>query len=180
MHQVHEKDYARTLCAVLLNPALKEEQSTTTYRNVSTALPLLRCTELVIANLICIATKDAPALNLRTLTEDKILESRRQLTAALSRADEVLVAWGMGGMTGSVRTALRAQVDWLGVHLSARGVGHVWTLAGRPRHPSRWRQYVGPEKQRVEGRTFEERLQRVLMPVSLTEPAGQALLARAF
>jgi hypothetical protein len=124
------------------------------------ALPLFGCAELVVANLLNTPTKDAPELNRRMLTEVEVEASRAELALAIGRADEVLLAWGTGGMTGDVRSALRRQVAWLYGALVARGIERVWTVTGRPRHPSRWRQYVGPEKRRVEGGCFEERLEK--------------------
>lgn len=171
---------SRTLCAILLNPALRPLENTITFRNVRSALPLVGCTELVTANLLNVITKDAPALNRAAVREQESKEAREMISAALHRADEVLLAWGMGGMTGDVRIALQGQATWLLETLGRRDLQHVWTVAGGPRHPSRWRQYVGPEKQRVAGSSFEERLGKVLSPTLLDSDAGRALFERAF
>lgn len=171
---------SRTLCAILLNPALREQRGTTTYRNVTAALPLFGCEELVVANLLNTPTKDAPELNRRTPTQAELEGSRAELALAVKLADEVLLAWGTGGMTGEMRLALRRQVSWLYGRLVAEGVERVWTVTGRPRHPSRWRQYVGPEKRRVEGDCFEDRLQKVLVALELNTEEGRLLFERAF
>lgn len=140
----------------------------------------MSCERLAIANLLNTPSKDAPELNRRVLRESEVIESRLQLSIALSQADEVLLGWGMGGMTGPVRLALRLQVQWLNEMLRAEGFEGVWTIAGRPRHPSRWRQYVGPEKRRVEGDCFEDRLRNVLVRVPLRAAEGRRLFDEAF
>lgn len=170
----------RTLCAVLLNPALRQVEETITYHNVRAALPLMGCSELIITNLLNVATKDAPELNRAVISKQEIATAREQISMALQHADEVLVAWGMGGMTGDVRIALQQQTAWLFKTLGRHHLQHVWTVAGRPRHPSRWRQYVGPEKQRVTGSTFEERLGKVLARMRLDSEAVRDLFERAF
>lgn len=170
----------RVLCAVLLNPPLKLAESTISYRNVRAALPLLSCTELIMTNLVHAATKDAPALNRLIISEPTLEEARESMATALTQSHEVLVAWGTGGLTGEVRLALQAQAEWLFQAIARAGHERVWALAGRPRHPSRWRQYVGPEKQRVAGSCFEDRLAKVLLPTRLGSPDGHALFAGAF
>ncbi|WP_283137530.1 DUF1643 domain-containing protein [Rhizohabitans arisaemae] len=170
----------RRLCAILLNPALRSMATTITYRNVEAALQLVSCTELALTNLLDLATKDAPELNRSTISNQGIEAARDQISQALLGADEVLLAWGTGGMTGPVRTVLRAQTEWLFDALKERRIGHVWTITDKPRHPSRWRQYVGPEKQRVTGDTFEERLSKVLIKTSLSSAAGRVIFDRAF
>lgn len=170
----------RLLCAILLNPALRPVEKTITYHNVRSALPLVSCTKLVIANLLNVATKDAPELNRAAVGQQETAKARELISEALRQADEVLLAWGMGGMAGDVRIALQGQTVWLFEALQQHDLSHVWTVTGRPRHPSRWRQYVGPEKQRVTGSCFEERLGKVLTMTSLDSEAGRNLFDRAF
>ncbi len=135
---------------------------TISHRNLLAALPLTGCTELRLANLIDLKSKDQTQLASFVVTEPDLERSRQQLAAAIEGADEILFAWGTGSVTGAVGKLLKKQAAWVRAHVDARGLSNVWMVAGTPRHPSRWRQFVGPEKQRVEGSSFEERLAKVL------------------
>ncbi|MFJ2786157.1 MULTISPECIES: DUF1643 domain-containing protein [unclassified Streptomyces] len=152
----------RKLCAILLNPPLRPAADTISHRNLLAALPLTGCGELRLANLIDIPSKDQRQLAGIIVTERDLARSREQLSAAIEGADEILFAWGTGSITGTVGRALKDQVAWVHAHVDARGLRRVWMVADTPRHPSRWRQFVGPEKRRVEGSCFEERLAKVL------------------
>ncbi|MER5870816.1 DUF1643 domain-containing protein [Streptomyces sp. NPDC002044] len=158
----------RTLCAVLLNPALKPPTETITFRNLTSALPLTGCDRLQLANLLDTPTKDQKELSRRDITKNDAGRSRLLLQQAVDEADEVLFAWGSGPTPGVVGATLREQEAWLRQYLQVSGIPRIWMIAGAPRHPSRWRQYVGPEKQRVHGATFEERLAKVLAVHFLT------------
>ncbi|WP_157251982.1 DUF1643 domain-containing protein [Nonomuraea typhae] len=170
----------RTLCAILLNPALRPLESTTTFRNVRSALPVVSCNELVVANLLNIPTKDALALNRTKIDDQELREARALISPKLQQADVVILAWGVGGMSGQARLALQRQTAWLRDMLNRTNHDQVWTVTGRPRHPSRWRQYVGPEKRRVSGSCFEERLSMVMTPTRIDSEAGRLLFERAF
>ncbi|MFG3233607.1 DUF1643 domain-containing protein [Streptomyces antibioticus] len=152
----------RKLCAILLNPPLRPAIDTISHRNLLTALPLTGCTELRLANLIDLQSKDQTQLASLVVTEPDLERSRQQLAAAIEGADEILFAWGTGRITGSVGNLLKEQAAWVRARVDACGLSKVWMVAGTPRHPSRWRQFVGPEKRRVEGSSFEERLAKVL------------------
>ncbi|MFD6620066.1 DUF1643 domain-containing protein [Streptomyces albidoflavus] len=165
----------RTLCAVLLNPALKPPADTITFRNLTSALPLVGCDRLQLANLLDTPTKDQKELGRRDIAKDDVGRSRLLLQRAVADADEVLFAWGSGPIPGAAGAALREQEAWLRKHLRASGDPRIWMVAGTPRHPSRWRQYVGPEKRRVHGATFEERLAKVLAVHSLNSITGSRL-----
>ncbi|MFJ8745312.1 DUF1643 domain-containing protein [Embleya sp. NPDC127516] len=152
----------RTLCAILLNPPLRPAVETISHRNLLAALPLTGCTKLRLANLIDLQSKDQTQLASLVVTEPDLERSRQQLSVAIEGADEILFAWGAGRITGVVGKLLKEQAAWVRAHVDNRGLSKVWMVAGTPRHPSRWRQFVGPEKGRVEGRSFEERLAKVL------------------
>ncbi|GGL56703.1 hypothetical protein GCM10014719_67660 [Planomonospora parontospora subsp. antibiotica] len=166
MHPEPDRD-SRTLCAVLLNPALRPAPETISFRNLGCALPLMGCDRLRLANLLDVPSKDQDRLGAAVIEESDVLRSRKLLAEAVAAADEILFAWGSNRVTGQVGARLREQAEWLRRHLREEGVRRVWMVAGSPRHPSRWRQYVGPEKARVEGSTFEERLAKVLAVHSL-------------
>lgn len=171
----------RTLCAILLNPALRPAPETITVRNLSCILPLVGCERILLANLLDIPSKDQTQLGAVTVGTSDVVRSRDLLITAISAADEVLCAWGSHRVTGSTGRILREQTGWLHRHLGEVGVKQVWMVAGSPRHPSRWRQYVGPEKARVTGSTFEDRLGKVLATHSLEEvrpPRFRQLLTR--
>lgn len=152
----------RVLCAILLNPPLRPAVDTISHRNLLAALPLTGCTEMRLANLIDVPSKDQIQLASTVVTERDLMRSRQYLSAAIEGSDEVLLAWGTRRLTGAVGRLLVGQAAWVREHVKACGLLQVWMVAGTPRHPSRWRQFVGPEKRRVKGASFEERLAKVL------------------
>jgi hypothetical protein len=164
----------RTLCAVLLNPPLRPAVETVSHRNLIAALPLTGCTELRLTNLIDLQSKDQIQLASIPVTEQDIQRSRQRLSSAVEGADEILFAWGSSRVLGATGKIVKEQAAWLHTHLNSRRFPRVWMVAGAPRHPSRWRQFVGPEKQRVQGGSFEERLAKVLMYHNATESPTRA------
>lgn len=159
----------RTLCAILLNPALRSAEVTISSRNLAAVLPHLNCSRLRLANLLDVPSKDQAQLGATEVSHQAISRSRDLMSEAISYADEILFAWGSSWPSGPNRTVLREQEAWLCQHLDQLGIRRVWLVASQPRHPSRWRQYVGPEKRRVTGATFEERIASVLAAHSLQE-----------
>ncbi|MEV4383433.1 DUF1643 domain-containing protein [Streptosporangium sp. NPDC049644] len=157
----------RVLCAILLNPPLRPAERTITYRNVTAALSTTGCQQLSLTNLLAVPSKDLPSLNRIKISEQEIAASREALRQAIMYGDEVLVAWGMGGATGALKQLLNSQVTYVREVLHERGIHSVWALQGRPRHPSRWRQYLGPQKNRVSGDSFQDRLNQALVPLQL-------------
>ncbi|MGC5564788.1 DUF1643 domain-containing protein [Streptomyces sp. FR-108] len=153
---------SRALCAVLLNPPLRDVEETVTCKNLRAALPLFNCDELRIVNLVDIASRDQVALQKIEINMSEILRSRELISQAIDEAGEVLLAWGSSRISGESGRLLREQSKWVRAHLTANGTLRVWTIQGKPRHPSRWRQYVGPQKGRAKGSTFEERLASLL------------------
>lgn len=133
-----------------------------TCKNLRAALSLFNCDELRIVNLVDIASRDQIALQNIEIGMSEILRSREIICQAIDEAGEVLLAWGSSRIHGEAGRVLREQSEWVRAHLTAKGTLRVWTIEGKPRHPSRWRQYVGPQKGRAKGSTFEERLASLL------------------
>jgi hypothetical protein len=165
----------RVLCAILLNPPLRPARKTITYRNVTAALSTTGCQRLSLTNLLAVPSKDLPSLNKIKISEQEIAASREALRQAIMHGDEVLVAWGMGGATGALRQLLSSQVTYVREILHERELHSVWALEGRPRHPSRWRQYLGPQKNRVHGNSFQDRLNQALVPLQINQPKDSCI-----
>lgn len=153
---------------MLLNPPLRDGIGVT-ERNVEWAANVLGYCEFRMVNLIDVPTKDLPALNARGRELAPWLASRPVLEEALGSAEALVAGWGVGGLTGKTRANQRDQIGWL--CRSAIELGHrsAWVVGNGPRHPSRWRQYVGPQKGRVSGGTWSERLSNALALASLFE-----------
>ncbi|MYT76748.1 DUF1643 domain-containing protein [Streptomyces sp. SID8364] len=163
----------RILCAILLNPPLRPAEATISHRNLIVALPLTGCSRLKIANLVDLPSKDQVELASLEVTEQDLARSRPLLSAAIEDADEVLFAWGTKKLAGTSGRLLDEQAKWM--RSLVKPSQRVWMVGGTPRHPSRWRQFVGPEKQRVTGPTFEARLAKVLTNHDLNGPCQEAL-----
>lgn len=136
------------------------------------ALPLLGCETLRLGNLVDIATRDQVQLAASPIAADDLTRSQVLLAEALEGADELLFAWGTRRLPGQTGALLGQQITWVQQHVLKRGFADVWMVAGSPRHPSRWRQFVGPEKQRVAGDCFTERLAKVLAREPMPDAPG--------
>lgn len=152
------------LVALLLNPPLRDPSVTVSMANLHVAKDVLGCSSLQVANMFAIPTKDLPDINRVGREPHGWLETRPQLTAAIAQADAVILGWGLGGLSGPARLHFREQIDWVFSLLAAHGP--VWTVGGVPRHPSRWRQFVGPQRNIARGEDFTERLRSVLQQVT--------------
>jgi hypothetical protein len=167
------------LTAVLLNPVLHDRR-TISERNVGVAAAILGLQSVVIANMHGTPTRDLPALALIARDRGGWEASRGQLAEALTNNEVLLFAWGVGGLVGPAREHLRLQERW--VVDAALRAGHevALMLDGRPRHPSRWRQYLGQQHGRfAHCGTFDDRLRAALQPVPLRRRhcAGPAVRA---
>lgn len=151
------------LCAILLNPPLRSAVGTPTYKNLRSALAVTNCSDLEISNLIDIPSNGLDHLRNIQIGRDDIERAQEAMDISLSRSTEILFAWGASVLRGNHRKALGEQVLWACERVELLGIEAVWMVAGAPRHPSRWRQYLGPQKGRVEGSTFEDRLAQVLL-----------------
>lgn len=158
---------AGTLLAVLLNPP-GSTTGTRTRNAVRIASEVLGFGSVEIANLTSVATRTV--LELNRLDSSGWQDARAQLTAGLSRADALLGGWGTTGLSGAARDARTAQVEWFAGEARATGIDEIWTVGDRPRHPSRWHQYVSDKYGRTTGGSFPARLGQVLTRI----PLGQA------
>jgi hypothetical protein len=165
----------RVLCAVLASPPLTA--GVRTENALRSAADLLGCSTLRIVNLLPVPTRDIPAMSVAGADFAVWLAGREAIAAGLLECDVALAAWGVSALTGPAREHQRAQVRWLVAQASALPVCEVWTVGRRPRHPSRWHQYVsdGHGRTAAKGSTAE-RLREVLVQRSWTSllPTAQS------
>jgi hypothetical protein len=152
-------DGPRRLLAVLLNPPTGDGR--TTIKHLAVASQILGGMEVRVANLFAVPTRNLAAIDVAGAAHDGWLAARPVLCQELEAAHEVLLGWGLGGLTGDARQQMRAQIGWLMSTIPA-SVSSIWTIDGQPRHPSRWHQYVSDRRGRVSGADFEARLAKVL------------------
>lgn len=167
MEPEHHAPRRAVLVAVLLNP-VPHSRPTITMRNVEVAKTVVGADTVMVVNLHGEPTRDLPELAAVAHSRDGWRAERGRLKRALANAEHLLFAWGLGGLSGPARHHFLEQVSW--TIDTAVAVGHTaaFMLDGAPRHPSRWRQYLGPENGRHAAlATFEERLGLALTPVAL-------------
>jgi hypothetical protein len=157
----------RRLGAVLLNPPTGSGRAT--HRHLEVAAELLGCDSVQIANLNDAATPSVVELNRTGREWTGWAAARRSLTALVADSDEILVGWGVSGLSGLAARHRTAQTTWLFDRLHAAGRCEIWTVGGEPRHPSRWHQYVSDRHGRASGDTFSDRLQTVLLRAAIRE-----------
>lgn len=153
------------LTAVLLNPSTGP--GTVTGTAVKAAGEVVGAESVQIINLCAAPSRDLPTLATVGAGPAPWLDARPKLVAAITHEDLVLFAYGLGGLTGPARQHFEGQVRWVHEHAVRAGHDSALMLDGRPRHPSRWRQYLGPQRGLFSEATFEERLRAALRPVPL-------------
>ena len=156
------------LVAILLNPKLGGGPSTSS-RNIKTAAELLGASTQEIVNLSLVPTLDGPGLNLEATGRDVWTPAQPLISDAITRADLILAGWGRQQFTRGARQGFSMQEIWVIDRLRKQGFESVFTLDGAPRHPSRWRMYLGPQRGIHMGGSFEDRLRRALTFTHLTE-----------
>jgi hypothetical protein len=130
------------------------------------AQQILGCDSLTVANLVSVPTQNLRELGMIAGDGQVWHESRPQLEEALNGADDVLLAWGLGGIPGSANRHFLDQTAWVRDVLSAKPAVRVWSIQGETRHPSRWHQYVSERHGRTAGGDFMDRLTEVLTRVA--------------
>lgn len=155
------------LLAVLLNPPLTSGAAS--LRHVEAARKALGCSSLIVTNLFDTPTRSVEDINIVGAEEEGWIRAREHIRRSISGSDLLLGAWGISGLTGSAARMRTSQVSWLVQVALGEGLGHVWTVGGTPRHPSRWHQYVSDKYQRASGETMDERLLCVLTKTPLAE-----------
>lgn len=160
-----------TLCAVLLNPSFNTE-NTISHSNLGVAAASLGFDAFQVVNLIQVQSRNSKELAQKAIDQEAWLMSRPEIEDALISADEVVFAWGASRLAGQANRHKEEQVRWTIQQTFRSGHTEVLLMDGSPRHPSRWRQYVGPQKMRVIGDTLEDRFRTVLNRHSLEVVRG--------
>ncbi|MEV8373632.1 DUF1643 domain-containing protein [Kribbella sp. NPDC056861] len=150
-----------TVGAILLNPSADPQGS------VSVAmLRALRdhrgWAAVPVVNLVNTPSRDSRELS-QLAGDSRVWEAARgPLEQAIRDCDELLLGWGVSPLAGAARPHQRAQVRWVLNHARAHGHTRAWMLAGAPRHPSRWRQFVGPQRGLIVGGSTIDRIDQLL------------------
>ena len=132
-------DSQRTLVAVLSNPPLAAGQRT--LRRVHLAAHLLDFDEIKITNLFALPSASTGAISTLGATLEGWNAARPQLQASLDACSAVLIAYGVSPPSGMARHNFQAQVEWLRLNISERGLP-TWRVGDGPRHPSRWQRWT--------------------------------------
>jgi hypothetical protein len=141
---------------------------------VTRAGSVLGYSRIVVANMCASATRSVVELN--ALADDGWELARLEMTASLAGASAVLAGWGVAGLTGQARRRMEAQEEWLSERARDLGIKAFWMVGGKPRHPSRWHQYVSDKYGRTTGGSFEERIAQVLVEVPIIRPERQRVV----
>lgn len=169
-----------TLCAVLLNPSFNTE-NTISHSNLGVAATSLGFDAFQIVNLVQVQSRNSKELAQKAMHQEAWLMSRSEIDNALISADEVVFAWGASRLAGQANRHKEEQVKWTIQRTFRAGHTEVLLMDGSPRHPSRWRQYVGPQKMRVLGDTLEDRFRSALNrhPLEIVRGLGESRVSEA-
>ena len=135
---------------------------TASLRHLNVARQILNFEEVQVTNLFSVPTRSVTDIAEVGQHPEGWTWARESLAQSIENADDVLIAWGLGGFGGAARTHCSAQIDWVYQELNNRGIDEVWMVGNPPRHPSRWHQYVSDRHGRTAGGSFDVRLRQVL------------------
>lgn len=149
------------LIAILTNPPLTRGDRT--RARVDRIRSMLGHESAEIVNLFPEATHRTGAITRLGSDEALWVSARPSIESALTRADSVLLGYGLDEPAGAARSHHRAQVRWLHGALRDRRLP-VYVVGEGPRHPSRWQRYTS---RRFPDVPFEQALSLSLKPIDM-------------
>ena len=151
------------LCAILLNPSFKGRNSVS-QGNLQIAAEALGFDRVSTVNLVGVQTRNSHDLAERATTPAVWRSARPEIEEALRMSDHVLFGWGDSRLRGIANAWKQEQVEWIIDRAIDHGHEYVLMMDGKPRHPSRWRQYVGPQRGLFAGPSLNHRFAQALQP----------------
>lgn len=144
--------------AILLNPAREANRVSRTHMVLEDVRVAKAWGTMEIANLVETPTRNSKELEQAATSVQLFLDARDRLDTVLASSDTLVFAWGIAPLRGLTGTYVRDQANWVISRALHHGHTHAWVMGGHPRHPSRWRQYVGPQRGLFDGATTADRL----------------------
>ncbi|WP_124246897.1 DUF1643 domain-containing protein [Kroppenstedtia sanguinis] len=160
---------------ILLNPARETKRVSTTQQVLEDVRVAKVWGKLEIANLVETPTRNSKELAQVATSPQVFLDARDRLEALLTSSDTLVFAWGVAPLSGTAGRHVRGQTSWVISRARHHGHTHAWVMGGRPRHPSRWRQYVGPQRGLFDGSTTVDRLMQGLERCALEHCAADVV-----
>jgi len=115
-----------------------------TRRRVALLQELLGIEHTLTANLFAVPTYRTGGITEAGVDIHGWQAARPALGEAIAQANAVLLAYGGQEPSGAARKHFREQVAWARATIEERGAS-VWTVGGRPLHPSRWHRHTHSE-----------------------------------
>lgn len=137
----HDLSRPGTVLLVLMSNPPSTTSGDRTRRRVALLSELLGISATVTANLFSIATYRTGNIVEVGAEPDGWLEARPAISAAIEQCNAVLLAYGGQEPSGPARVHFRGQVAWAETLIEARDLP-VWSVGGRPLHPSRWHRFT--------------------------------------
>lgn len=156
---LHTEKARGHLLVVLSNPATTS--GARTLQRVELARTILGYKSASTVNLFSFATHRTGEISMAGAEADGWTGARKPIADSLHECEAVLLAYGCAEPTGPARQHFRNQVTWLRTEIGTRAIP-VWTIDGRPRHPSRWQRHTHATHPDV---PFREALERVFKRV---------------
>lgn len=149
------------LCAVLLNPSFSGPHSVS-HGNLRVAADAMGFGRMSIVNLVGLQTRNSRDLAELATTPDVWHSAQSGIEDAIQKSDHLLFGWGDSRLRGIANTLKREQIAWTVARAIEHGHQHVLMMDDKARHPSRWRQYVGPQRGLYAGSSIEHRFVQAL------------------
>ncbi|SMG44516.1 DUF1643 domain-containing protein [Agreia pratensis] len=137
----HALSQPGTILLVLMSNPPSTTTGDRTRRRVELLQTLVGIEETVTANLFSIPTYRTGEISEAGVDADGWLDARPAIVDAMDRCTAVMLAYGGQEPAGQARMHFREQISWAEKLIDARNLP-VWTVGGRPLHPSRWHRFT--------------------------------------
>jgi len=142
------------LAVILSSPPVRAGRRT--RDRVNSLAKLLEVDSYEMANIFAFATTDVNQITTLGASMAPWLQARRPILDALRVSNAVLLAYGVSEPCGVARANCRQQISWLWEAIDSAGISKVFTVGGRPYHPSRWHRLCAKEDPPRRGTVAEQ------------------------
>ena len=174
--------------AIFLNPVREANRVSRTHLVLEDVRFANTWGTLEVANFVGTPTRDSKEFEQAATSVQLFLDVRDHLETVLASSDTLVFVWDVTPLRGPAGRYVCGHANWVVSRVLHHGHTHALAMGGRPRHPSRWCQYVGPWRGLFDDTTtvdrFIQRLRRCSVeialpcPRELSEAAGNLLIKR--
>lgn len=140
-NRAHSLSQPGTILLVLMSNPPSTTTGDRTLRRVELLQALFGIEESLTANLFAIPTYRTGEISDVGVDATGWLNARPAIAEAMDHCTAIMLAYGGQEPSGPARTHFREQIAWAEQLIESRKLP-VWSVGGRPLHPSRWHRFT--------------------------------------